>query len=122
MLKLNKKKGSEVKAEISPENTDDDVGVFLNDWLQELQENRPDLFDALSKPLIIKSALDEALSGGGVYRIDTEDVIADLEKKAPTTNRGKGKGGKGKGSQSQSKQNKSRGNKRKGLKKPHTDI
>lgn len=100
------------------EEVSDATQAFLDQWLEHLCEERPDLAAAISKPLILKSALDSAL-GSGVYSIYGEDVIDDLEKKAPDKSKVKGKG-------KQSKENKShKGNgrgKHKGLKKPHTDI
>ena len=95
------------------EEISDATQAFLDQWLEHLCEERPDLADALSKPLILKSALDSAL-GSGVYSIYGDDVIDELEKKAPDKSKIKGK---------QTKQNKTRSGKRhKGLKKPHTDI
>ena len=99
------------------EEISDATQAFLNQWLDHLCEERPDLAAALSKPLILKSALDSALDSG-VYSIYGDDVISELEKKAPD----KSKVNKGK----QTKENKSRKGrgrgKHKGLKKPHTDI
>lgn len=98
------------------EEVSDATQAFIDQWLEHLCEERPDLAAAISKPLILKSALDSALDSG-VYSIYGEDVIDDLEKKAPDKSKIKGK---------HTKQNKSRkGNgrgKHKGLKKPHTDI
>lgn len=96
----------------------DATQAFLDQWLEHLCEERPDLAAAISKPLILKSALDSALDSG-VYSIYGDDVINELEKKAPDKSKVKGKG-------KQTKENKNRkGNgrgKHKGLKKPHTDI
>lgn len=98
------------------EEVSDTTQAFIDQWLEHLCEERPDLADALSKPLILKSALDSAL-GSGVYSIYGEDVIDELEKKVPDKSKNKGK---------QTKQNKTRKgkgrSKHKGLKKPHTDI
>lgn len=100
------------------EEVSDATQAFIDQWLEHLCEERPDLAAAISKPLILKSALDSALDSG-VYSIYGEDVIDDLEKKVPDKSKVKGKG-------KQTKENKSRkGNgrgKHKGLKKPHTDI
>lgn len=100
------------------EEVSDATQAFIDQWLEHLCEERPDLAAAISKPLILKSALDSVLDSG-VYSIYGEDVISELEKKAPDKSKVKGKG-------KQTKENKSRkGNgrgKHKGLKKPHTDI
>lgn len=94
----------------------DATQAFLDQWLEHLCEERPDLAAAISKPLILKSALDSAL-GSGVYFIYGEDVIDDLEKKVPDKSKNSGKQTK----QNKTRKGKGRG-KHKGLKKPHTDI
>lgn len=94
----------------------DATQAFLAQWLEHLCEERPDLAAAISKPLILKSALDSAL-GSGVYSIYGDDVIDELEKKVPNKNKNKGKQTK----ENKNRKGKGRG-KHKGLKKPHTDI
>lgn len=117
MLKdIRKSTKKETPPPATGEEVSDATQAFIDQWLEHLCEERPDLAAAISKPLILKSALDSAL-GSGVYSIYGEDVIDDLEKKVPDKSKNKGK---------QTKQNKTRkGNgrgKHKGLKKPHTDI
>ena len=112
MLKLKKKKGSEVKAEV--DSADDAVQAFLDDWLADFCKDHPELADAISAPLITKSALDSALDGG-VYKIDSNDVadrISEIRDQFDKRQQNKSR---------QNKHNKNNKSK-KGLKKPHTDI
>ena len=117
MLKDIRKSKKETPAPDTDGKVSDATQAFLDQWLEHLCEERPDLAAAISKPLILKSALDSAL-GSGMYSIYGEDVINELEKKAPDKSKNRGK---------QAKQNKTRSGKKgrgkhKGLKKPHTDI
>lgn len=98
------------------EKLSDATQAFIDQWLEHLCEERPDLAAAISKPLIMKNALDSALDSG-VYSIYGDDVIDELEKKAPDKSKVKKKETK----DNKSRKGKGRG-KHKGLKKPHTDI
>lgn len=116
MLKDIRKSKKETQAPDTHGEVSDATQAFLDQWLEHLCEERPDLAAAISKPLILKSALDSAL-GSGVYSIYGDDVIDELEKKAPDKNKNRGKQTK----ENKNRKGKGRG-KHKGLKKPHTDI
>ena len=124
MLKLKKKKDSEVKYDA----VIDDTQKFIEDFVADLFKTNPDLADKLAGPLLTKSALDSALDNG-VYRMNDDEVLLNAinasrkanglaalgkedAKKSPTPRTSKGRG----------KNNKSKNGVGKGLRKPHTDI
>lgn len=127
MLKLKKKKNSEVKYDAVTDEADD-TQKFIEDFIADLFKTNPDLADKLAGPLLTKSALDSALDNG-VYRMNDDEVLLNAinasrkasglaalgkedAKKSPTPCTSKGRG----------KNNKSKKGLSKGLKKPHTSI
>lgn len=115
MLKIKKKKDSEVKAEVDP--ADDAVKAFIDEWLADFCKDHPELAGKLAGPLLTKSVLDSALDNG-VYRVDEDEVLETLATRAGANKQNKGSKGHGK----KTPDSKRKVMKGKGLRKPHTDI
>lgn len=116
MLKLKKKKDSEVKYDAVTDEADD-TQKFIEDFVADLFKTNPDLADKLAGPLLTKSVLDNALDNG-VYRVDEDEVLETLTTKAGAKKQNKGSRGHGK----KTPDSKRKVMKGKGLKKPHTSI
>lgn len=117
------RKSKKTPAPHTDEEPSDATKAFLDQWLEHLCEERPDLAAAISKPLIMKSALDSAFDTG-IYCLDEDGIIGKLEQlEDARSSKGKDqtKISKQKTKESKSRKGKGRG-KHKGLKKPHTDI
>lgn len=100
-------------APLTKEENDIVKGV-MDDFMEHLEEEHPDLAKALNRTVILRNALDNVFDYGA-YGFDPEGVIDKLEKKAPTPTR--------KGEQTKKNKNaKRRGKRGKGLKKPKTEI
>ena len=60
-----------------------DAEAVLNGWLEELEKKDPELAAGLSRSMKMGEIVNGMLDGGGMYKVDIDDVAESLGKKDP---------------------------------------